>query len=55
MAEIKLNMKICIHPSDAEFYGESNGQIKNVGISITFFELWTRQILKVLKSVNLKS
>ena len=22
-------MKICKNPSDAEFYGESNGQIKN--------------------------
>ena len=28
MAEIKPNIKICIHPSDAEFYGESNSQIK---------------------------
>ena len=29
MAETKHTIKICINPSDAEFYGESNGQIKN--------------------------
>ena len=32
MAEIKPNMKICIHPSDAEFYVKSNGKIKNGGL-----------------------
>ena len=26
---IKPRMKICKNPSDAEFYGESNGEIKN--------------------------
>ena len=44
-------MKICENPSDAEFYGESNGQMKNGGL-VTFFELWTRQIVKGVKHVS---
>ena len=45
-------MKIYKNPSVAEFYVESNGQIKNGGFSITFLELWTRQILKGVKHVS---
>ena len=42
-------MKICIFPKDAEFYGESNGEIKNGGLVLHFLSYGPDKFLKVLK------
>ena len=42
-------MKICKNPSDAEFYGESNGEINNGGLVLHFLSYRPDKFWKVLK------